>query len=265
MLILDPRCDSSCSQYRPDLLVSESPSLARARGNNENPGSDSVLILTEETEAVAELNLVDRVYRSLRAGIVDGTYSPNTPLRLKAVAKTNGVSLIPVREALRLLERERLVVATPNKGARVAPISLECLSDLYRVRKIVEAEALSLAAPRLSASNLSELRSIVMGMADLFANTDKAGYLKLHRQFHFGIYQKSDSDWLMHIIETLWGHADRYIHLAVSYERSAEEVLLEHLRILDKIGCGDFEGSCSALRDDLDHTIQRVQAVISMK
>ena len=223
------------------------------------------MILTNETEPVAEVNLVDRVYRSLRAGIVGGTYAPDTPLRLQALAKTNGVSLIPVREALRLLERERLVVATPNKGARVAPISLECLRDLYQVRKVVEAEALSLAAPKLSASALSELRSLVIGMADLFATADKTGYLRLHRQFHFGIYEKSDSTWLMHMIETLWGHADRYIHLAVRYERSAEEVLLEHLRILDKIGCGDFEGACSALRDDLDHTIQRVQAAISIK
>ena len=223
------------------------------------------MILTSETETVAEVNLVDRVYRSLRAGIVSGTYAPDTPLRLQALAKTNDVSLIPVREALRLLERERLVVATPNKGARVAPISLECLRDLYQVRKVVEAEALSLAAPKLSASALSELRSVVIRMADLFATADKTGYLKLHRQFHFGIYEKSDSTWLMHMIETLWGHADRYIHLAVRYERSAEEVLLEHLRILDKIGCGDFEGACSALRDDLDHTIQRVQAAISIK
>ena len=223
------------------------------------------MILTNETEPVAEVNLVDRVYRSLRAGIVGGSYGPDTPLRLQALAKTNGVSLIPVREALRLLERERLVVATPNKGARVAPISLECLRDLYQVRKVVEAEALSLAAPKLSASALSELRSVVIRMADLFATADKTGYLKLHRQFHFGIYEKSDSTWLMHMIETLWGHADRYIHLAVRYERSAEEVLLEHLRILDKIGCGDFEGACSALRDDLDHTIQRVQAAISIK
>ena len=120
------------------------------------------MILTNETEPVAEVNLVDRVYRSLRAGMVG------------------------------------------------------------------EADARSLAAPILSASALSELRSGVIRMADLFATADKTGYLKLHRQFHFGIYEKSDSTWLMHMIETLWGHADRYIHLAVRYERSAEEVLLEH-------------------------------------
>ncbi|HCO13743.1 MAG TPA: hypothetical protein DIT46_06135 [Gemmatimonadetes bacterium] len=223
------------------------------------------MTLTTATETTTEVNLVDRVYRSLRAGIVDGTYPPDTPLRLQALAKTSDVSLIPVREALRLLERERLVVATPNKGARVAPISLECLRDLYQVRKIVESEALLLAAPRLSTAALAELRSLVIKMADLFMVADKAGYLELHRQFHFAIYQKSDSIWLMHIIETLWGHADRYIHLAVRYERSAEEVLVEHLQILDKINSTDFEGACSALRDDLDHTIQRVQAAISVE
>ena len=83
----------------------------------------------------SELNLVDRVYRSLRAGIVDGTYAPDAPLRLQTVAKEHEVSLIPVREALRLLESEKLVIATPNKGARVAPISLACLKTFIKPAK----------------------------------------------------------------------------------------------------------------------------------
>jgi len=213
---------------------------------------------------VTELNLVDRVYRSLREGIVDGTYRPDSPLRLQALATQNGVSLIPVREALRLLERERLVIATPNKGARVAPISLVSLRDLYQVRKLIESQAMSLAGPRLHSSALSELYSLVMTMAEHFANSDKVGYLRLHREFHFGIYGKSESEWLIHLIETLWGHADRYLYLAVHYERSAEDVCEEHLNILNKISCGDFEGACAALEEDLDHTVMRVDSALSI-
>ena len=238
-----------------DHLSAEYPMLAGRKATN-----DRALMPTDETET----SLVDRVYRSLKVGIVNGTYPPDTPLRLQAIAETSGVSLIPVREALRLLERDLLVVSTPNKGARVASISMESLIDLYRIRKIVESEALLLAAPNLSAHSLSELRSLAMEMVGLFANDDKVEYLKTHRQFHLDIYEKCGSNWIIHIIEVLWGHADRYIHLAVSHQQSADDALLGHLQILDKLGCGDFEGACSALKDDLDSTIQRVQTALAV-
>ena len=210
----------------------------------------------------SELNLVDRVYRSLRAGIVNGTYAPDAPLRLQTVAKEHKVSLIPVREALRLLESERLVIATPNKGARVAPISLACLKDLYQTRKVIEVEALLLAAPNLDAASIGKLRVSASRMAALFEARDTSGFLTMHREFHLGIYQHCGSVWLMHIIEILSGHADRYIQLAVRYERSATEILEQHLAILDKLEAGDFEGAASSLIADLDNTIGRVQSAI---
>ena len=158
---------------------------------------------TIETSEANELNLVDRVYRSTRAAIVDGTYAPDARLRLNTLARENEVSLIPVREALRLLERERLVIATPNKGARVAPVSLTCLTDLYRVRKIVEVEAIRLAAPKLRKDSITTLRELVDEMVARFDVEDDKGFLALHRDFHFGIYDLSGSDWLRHIIEIL--------------------------------------------------------------
>ena len=87
----------------------------------------------QSREAVIEptANLVERVYLSTRALILNGTYAPSTPLRLSKLAEQNQVSLIPVREALRMLESELLVVSEPNKGARVAPLSMKSLEDLY--------------------------------------------------------------------------------------------------------------------------------------
>ena len=70
-----------------------------------------------------------------------------------------------MREALRLLESEKLVIATPNKGARVAPISLACLKDLYQTRKVIEVEALLLAAPNLDAASIGKLRALTSRLA----------------------------------------------------------------------------------------------------
>ena len=68
-------------------------------------------------------HLVETVYQSTRAQILNGTYPPGTPLRLNKLAEDNDVSLIPVREALRLLESERFVISEINKGARSAVVN----------------------------------------------------------------------------------------------------------------------------------------------
>ena len=230
---------------------------------------------TIETSEANELNLVDRVYRSTRAAIVDGTYAPDARLRLNTLARENDVSLIPVREALRLLERERLVIATPNKGARVAPVSLTCLTDLYRVRKIVEVEAIRLAAPKLRKDSITTLRELVDEMVARFDVEDDKGFLALHRDFHFGIYDLSGSDWLRHIIEILWGHADRYVRLAVRHSilnglvqddiqrTSVEDIGNDHHSILDKLEEDDIDGAAAAVISDLDGTINRIRNAIS--
>jgi DNA-binding GntR family transcriptional regulator len=220
--------------------------------------------MSTEASRTQELSLVDRVYQTLRAGIVDGTYDPDTPLRLEAVAKANNVSRIPVREALRLLEKERLVVTTPNKGARVAPISSVSVNDLYRMRKLVEAEALYRGASNLSEAALAGLRGLILPMAKLFDSGDEPGFLALHRQFHFEIYKQSGSDWLMHTIETMWEHADRYFHLSIICQSSSSLVLEKHYEILDKISVGDLEGAVSELMHELDHGIDRIQTAIEM-
>ena len=194
---------------------------------------------------------------------MDGTYAPDARLRLNALASENEVSFIPVRKALRLLERERLIVTTPNKGARVAPVSLTCLTDLYRVRRIVEVEAIRLAVPKLGNDSITTLRELVDEMVARFDVEGDNGFLALHRDFHFAIYDLSGSDWLRHIIGILWGHADRYVQLAVRQRPSAQEVGDDHHLILDKLEKNDIDGAGAAVISDLDGTINRIRNAIS--
>ena len=91
---------------------------------------------------------VELVYRRTRHDIVSGELAPGVPLRLQELAARNGVSMIPVREALRLLEAEGFVDILQNKGARVAPVSKEDMIDVYRTRLVLETEALRQAVPR---------------------------------------------------------------------------------------------------------------------
>ena len=154
------------------------------------------------------------MYQSTRAQILDGTYPPGAPLRLNRLAEENEVSLIPVREALRLLESESFVISEINKGARVAPLSMQSLEDLYRVRTLVEVEALRLATDFMEPEFINSLdTTITEAVRELEANEIEKGLI-LHRAFHDSIYGLSGSEWLCHMIEVLWAHSDRYIHLA---------------------------------------------------
>ena len=196
------------------------------------------------------------MYQSTRAQILDGTYPPGAPLRLNRLAEENEVSLIPVREALRLLESERFVISEINKGARVAPLSMQSLEDLYRVRTLVEVEALRLATDFMDPEFINSLDStITEAVRKLEANEIEKGLI-LHRAFHDSIYALSGSEWLCHMIEVLWAHSDRYIHLASLQQDFVCSVDDHHHAIIDCLLNKDVEGAAKSLARDLQGTVE---------
>ena len=196
------------------------------------------------------------MYQSTRAQILDGTYPPGAPLRLNRLAEENEVSLIPVREALRLLESERFVISEINKGARVAPLSMQSLEDLYRVRTLVEVEALRLATDFMDPEFINSLDvTITEAVRKLEANEIEKGLI-LHRAFHDSIYALSGSEWLCHMVEVLWAHSDRYIHLASLQQNFVCSVDDHHHAIIDCLLNKDVEGAAKSLARDLQGTVE---------
>ena len=196
------------------------------------------------------------MYQSTRAQILDGTYPPGAPLRLNRLAEENEVSLIPVREALRLLESERFVISEINKGARVAPLSMQSLEDLYRVRTLVEVEALRLATDSMDPEFINSLDvTITEAVRKLEANEIEKGLI-LHRAFHDSIYALSGSEWLCHMVEVLWAHSDRYIHLASLQQDFVCSVDDHHHAIIDCLLNKDVEGAAKSLARDLQGTVE---------
>ena len=198
---------------------------------------------------------VDLVYRSTRDAIIRGDYAPGAPLRLQELATQNHVSLIPVREALRLLEAERLVETIPTKGARVSPLSLEDVVDAYQTRIVLEVDALARAYPKLTADELAAARGLKDEMVRRFKKNDDSAYT-VHRDLHFAFYDRSDSMWLLHLIHMLWDHTERYRRLATPLHPNYDEVGEEHARIIDAVEVRDLRGEKKALRDHLQTTVR---------
>src|SRR5215213_6251912 len=142
---------------------------------------------------------VELVYQRTRHAILTGDYSPGSPLRLQDLAARSGVSMIPVREALRLLEAEGFVESIPNRGARVAPLSMEDMLDVYRTRIVLELEALRQAIPMITPPVLAKARKLNNKIVRQFEQKGHAEY-EDHRAFHFVLYEPSESHWLMRLI-----------------------------------------------------------------
>jgi len=128
--------------------------------------------------------VIAHVHEYLRRQILEGTMPPGAVLSQVQLAQQLGVSRTPLREALRLLQEERLVVAEHNHRVRVAGINLEELESLYASRIMLESLALALTIPRLSQSELAALAQALDDMAAANSRRDTDAWEQGNRQFH---------------------------------------------------------------------------------
>ncbi len=197
---------------------------------------------------------VELVYQRTRMAIITGDYAPGSALRLQELAAHNGVSMIPVREALRLLEAEGFVESVPNRGARVVTLSMEDMLDVYRTRIVLEVEALRQSMPHISPAVLERAREYNDRLVRRFETEGHAGY-EDHRLFHFAFYEPSCSKWLIKLIGIVWDHSERYRRIG-SLRVTPELARREHELILERVGNGDVNGAVAALTHHLENSIE---------
>jgi DNA-binding GntR family transcriptional regulator len=197
------------------------------------------------------ISRVEWAYNRIRTAIVHGDLEPGSSLRYGDLSQAFGVSLIPIREAVRKLEMEKLIETAPNKGAWIAPITEADVRDVYSMRILVEGFALRHAVPKLDASRVDDIRAIYAQMLALGRRDDPA-YYGLHQRLHFSLYEPCESPWAMHIIKTLWGHTERHRRLAARVPEFAIDLGKDnHGDLIERAAAGDADGAEEALRRDL--------------
>jgi DNA-binding GntR family transcriptional regulator len=196
-------------------------------------------------------SLVDRAVNTTRHRILTGEYPPGSRLRLSQLAEETGVSLIPVREALRVLEAERLVCSVPNKGATVSELSIDDMNDLYAMRILLEGEAVA-SSTRLTKQEANSREALLVELEAAQEAGDAATTMRLHRDFHFGLYERTESSWLLFVIDILWKHAERYQWLSLQHRSDVAND--EHRAILRALERGEMQGAADAVRAHLNTT-----------
>ena len=163
-----------------------------------------------EMEMDEYLPLRDVVFNTLRRAILKGELKPGERLMEIALAEKLGVRRTPIREALRKLELEGLVVMAPRKGAKVASITERDLNDVLEVRKGMEVLAISLACKRITGEELEKLESIERSFQSLIESGNLTELAEMDVKFHDTIYQATNNQRLVQLLNNLREQMYRY-------------------------------------------------------
>ncbi|MBW4845131.1 MAG: GntR family transcriptional regulator [Lachnospiraceae bacterium] len=199
------------------------------------------------------LPLRDVVFNTLRQAILKGELAPGERLMEIQLAERLGVSRTPIREAIRKLELEGLVLMIPRKGAEVAKISEKSLRDVLEVRRSLEELAIELACQRMTPEAVEELErkqeefkeAVEQGNPMEIAETDEA--------YHDVIYKGTCNDRLVQMINNLREQMYRYRLEYIKDEDKRQILLLEHDNILRAVRQRKVQEAKEAMREHIDN------------
>jgi len=199
----------------------------------------------------------DVVCEGLRRAILSGELAQGVQLRQDQLAEQFGTSRIPVREALRQLEAEGLVLIKPNRGASVMPLSLADVLEMLEIRIALECHALRLAIPQMVEDDFTLVEQILRSYDE---QSDPQHWAQMNQQFHWALYTPCQKPRLLALIEANGKHADRFVRGQVSRATGKERPQKEHYQLLELCRQGQTDSACALLALHIEQTKKSVQA-----
>jgi DNA-binding GntR family transcriptional regulator len=191
------------------------------------------------------------VTEALRDLILDGTLGVGLQLRQDALAARFGVSRIPVREALRLLQAEGLVEHYANRGCVVATRTVDDLVETLDIRIALETRALKLAIPNMTSPDFKNARQI---MARYDASENPRQWTDLNLEFHLALYRPCGRKRLVKMIEDVVRGVSVHLRSHLSHTVGRKEPQVEHKDILKACMGGDSDLAVLLLERHIEHT-----------
>lgn len=181
------------------------------------------------------LPLRDVVFNTLRNAILTGELSPGERLMEIKLADKLGVSRTPIREAIRKLELEGLVVNTPRKGAEVANISAEDLRDVLEVRRSLEVLAIRLACDKMTEETLELLHENIDAFKHSIDAKATSDIASVDVSFHDIIYKSTGNNRLIQILNNISEQMYRYRFEYIKNKEAWNRLVEEHMNIYEAI------------------------------
>ncbi|MEM9048748.1 MAG: GntR family transcriptional regulator [Pseudomonadota bacterium] len=204
----------------------------------------------QPTGADAQLPAHERVYRQLRNRILWGLLMPGAPLTLRGLGTELGVSMTPVREAVRRLAAEGALSVSASGRISAPELSDERLEELASIRALLEPELGARALPRAHLALIDRLDIMNHRVDEAIVKTDVPGYIRTNLEFHRTLYLRAQAPAMLALTESIWLQAGPTMR-ALYARRQRSEATANHRKILAALRAGDEPGLRLAIRADV--------------
>lgn len=213
--------------------------------------------LQRQDHRSAQRTLADSATSALHDAILTGELAAGASLRLGELAEALGMSMMPVREALRRLAAIGLVEIVPHKGAWVRELTVDDAQDTLDTRIALETLAIQRAAAQFTEQHAETAAAALQRHVTAAKRGDNVAARLAHTEFHFTIYQASGSTWLVRALEPVWQNSERY-RFAGPRRSSLPASTREHQAILDACTAHDPARAAEALETHLRRSHERI-------
>lgn len=213
--------------------------------------------------ALSRETLAERAHISLRSAILSGRFQRDERLIQEDLARELGVSRIPIRDALRMLESEGLLRTDERGGYFVVGMGPEDAQEIYELRLLLEPHAAATALPKMSGEDIVELFDLAETMIRAAKDHDLETYVRLNKSFHLSLYEHSGLRRTQRIIENLWSGLPPMAPIAVPGQ--LKNSLVEHDAILSALRSRSVLALRSAMVEHITHARQLMLAHLAAR
>jgi DNA-binding GntR family transcriptional regulator len=207
-------------------------------------------------EIATTLTLADQMARQIAAKIIDGTYAEGVSMPEQLIAGMFNVSRGPVRDALRLLERDGLVTIVPRKGARVTSLSTEEVAELFEIRSALFALAARLCALRVNDDKLARLEEL-FGPIKAYRpapDRDSMDYSVISAELANAVVRMSGNRRLRSMLDPVMLQAQRYSRLGLSTVSRQRASIASWTQMMTALRVGDDDSAERIAKEMVDRT-----------
>ena len=199
----------------------------------------------------------DRLYRSLRMQVMHGELAPGQALTLRGLAEVYGVSMTPVREALRRLVAEGALMLSSSGRVATPELSNERIEELAALRALIETELASRALPRAHIALIDRMQAINMANAEAAVKQDPVAYIRTNLEFHRTLYLRAQAPAMLAVVETVWLQLGPTMRALYARLRRSDPPQ-HHRMIIAALKAGDEPALRLAVRTDVTQGLRHI-------
>jgi DNA-binding GntR family transcriptional regulator len=208
--------------------------------------------------AVEKRTAADQVYEALRRDIITLRHKPGASLTEAQLTAIHGTSRVPIREACRRLQQDRLLAGVPYKGYSVTTVSAEDVRDAFELRQVLETSAFELSKARATALDFDRLERLAEADYTYHDTASYSRFLELNREFHVQLASLTGNARLTRTLADLLGSMQRFFHLGLDLGDYGAEMRCEHQELIDRLRSGDTDGAARCLEAQIEASQNRV-------